>query len=158
MRRLIVIAALVAGCATGGAQTKTPRKFGAIYSTAPASGASLLWPETLSLSTGTIYSLALAIGTAHSVSWDLYAASGNAACTVVVEVSNRYDPATSLATDDTLWTTYAPSGWTPPANLTGAVSAYYVEAVPMSGAYERMKFVCSSGSTTLTLKTQIKAG
>ena len=71
-------------------------------------------------------------------------------------MSNRYDPATSSPTDDTLWVTYSSPSYVTPASLTGAVSNYLIELNMVSPQYERMKFVCASGTTTLTLTTQVK--
>lgn len=147
----IALFALVIGCAStaGGFSGAGRRGSGTLNGS---------YNEQISLTTGNVWSSARYVGTMDNVSWDLSATSGTAACTVAVQISNRFDPTTSSTSDDTLWTIYAPSGWVPPGNISGPVTSYYVEAIPLSGRYERLKFVCSSGSTQLTVATQLKGG
>lgn len=154
MTRIVVfyatLAALVGCATTGGSNSPVePHKVGS-----GSINSNLV--ETVNLTTGDVYSQALYIGSVDSVSVDLFAASGTGACTVTPEVSDRFNPSTDSNSDTTKWTTYAPSGWTAPAALTGAVSGYIINANPILEYYWHVHYHCTSGTTTLTQATQRK--
>ena len=158
MKRTLIILAAFAAFAAGCGDNQLPPPVTPPHGKVGSGAFNATYSETVSLTTGTVFSSARYIGSIDTVGIDLYAASGSAACTVGVEVSNRYNPATSSPTDDTLWVNYSSPSFVSPAALTGAVSDYLIELNMISPLYERLKFVCSSGSTSLTVTTQMKGG
>ena len=153
MRRLgiiIVMVAALAGCATtgGGSQPHGKLGSGSLNQSIPSESVSLT-------GSGTFWSTAHYAGSMDTLNIQLYAASGSAACTVALEVSNSYQSTVNIPSDETVWVT---DSTVSPGSISGAVSNYMIERQGLGAQYERLKFVCSSGSTTLTVSTMLKGG